>query len=218
MSTKVSKSGDLRLKNQIALLKLPSAKRKRLLARVGRKVRVKSRKRLREQKDLNGRPWEKRSGKSKRKMLRGMSKRIAVYSSPEKVDITFSNALTGKIAKAHQEGIDEVMTSAKMRRLKGQPDYDAPATRKQAKSLRDAGYKIRKKKGKGWKKPSLKHITETMTIGQAGLVLRVLRDEASKKSWTIPLPKRSFLGASERDVTELVDEILEDILKPVKRA
>ncbi len=218
MSTKVSKSGDLRLKNQIALMKLPAAKRKRLLARVGRKVRVKSRKRLREQNDLDGKAFEKRSGKSKRKMFRGMSKRIAVYSSPEKVDVTFTNAATGRIAKAHQDGIDEVMTSAKIQRLKGQPDYNAPATRKQAKSLREAGYKIRKKKGKGWKQPSLKHITETMTIGQAGLVLRVLRDEASKKSWTIPTPKRSFLGASERDVGELVDEVLEDILNPVKRA
>jgi len=212
MSVKVDISGHLGVKKTLQLLQQTPAKRKRILGQVGRKVRVASRQRLRQQRDINGRPWAPRKSQSKRKMLRGLSKRMAVYSDPKKVDITFDNGVVGKIARAQQEGIATGMTAQKMQRIHGEPDYGAPATRSQAKALRAEGYKIRRANGKGWKNATLKWITENLTIGQAGIILRLMRDKASTSSWVIPLPARSFLGASEKDVNAMVDTIFENTL------
>lgn len=223
MIVRVDVAGQLEAKQRLALIGLPAAKRKRVLSLVGRKVRVSSRKRIRDQRDIQGRSWAPRkntgehgsAGKRKRskKMLRGLSRLMITRPSAEKVDITFASPVVGKIAKAHQEGISEIMTAEKMRRLHGQPDYTANATRKQAKGLREEGFKIRRENGKGWKKPSLKWITENLSLGQAGAILRSMRDKKSKSSWEIPLSDRSFLGASDSEIKSLVNEIFDQTIR-----
>lgn len=217
MSVKIDISGHIGIKATLQLLQLPAAKRKRILAQVGRKVRVASRKRLRTQRDINGRSWAERKSKSKRKMLRGMSKRMAVYSSVNKVDITFDNALVGRVAREHQEGINQAMSAGKMQRIHGTPDYSAAATRNQAKALRTAGYKIKRAGGKGYKRPTLKWVVENLTQGKAGLILKKLSGTTSKKNWVIPLPARPFLGASKKDIDTMVETIFKNTVKQ-KRA
>lgn len=222
MTLTASVSGSFTLRQQMQLLKLPAARRKRMLGQIGRKVRVYSRKRLRGQRGLDGQPWEKRKEqkhkKNNQKMFRKFSKGLAVYSSADKVDITFSNYVTGLIAKKHHEGIDELMPAARAEKQKGVPDYDAPATRRQAKRLREAGYRVRRAKGKGWKVPSIKHIVETMTLGQAGMVLRMMRGADSKASWVIPTEKRDFLGATQKEIDYLAQHYFDETINSMKRA
>jgi len=219
MSVRFVAGGQFTVMQQMKLLKMPAMRRKRLLAQVGRRVRSLSRKRIRAQKGLDGKAWEPRKNKQvKRKMLKELGKKIAVFSTPRKVDITFASPSTGKIARQHQEGIEEVMTAAKVMAQNGSTDEDEPATRAQARALRDAGYKIRRKNGKGWKLTSLKHVVQNMTMKQAGLVLRILRDEDSVKRWVVPTPIRSFLGATQKDVNEFTQIIFDQTLQQIKRA
>jgi len=63
------------------------------------------------------------------------------------------------------------------------------------------------------KRPSQKWIMENLKIGQAGLLLRVLRDKAEKQSWLITLPKRQVLGASNEDISDMVQTIKNFISK-----
>jgi phage virion morphogenesis protein len=212
MSVKIDITGHLEVKKQLQLLQLPAAKRRRLLGQVGRKVRTYSRRRLREQRDLNGQPWQARK-KGKRKMLRGLSKKMRSKATPEKAAIDFKDPITAGIAYKHQHGVTEHWNAQKAEKVYGQPDYDAPATRAQTKALRKEGYKIRRANGRGWKQPSLKWVTENLSVGQAGIILRSMRDAKAKQSWEIPLSERSFLGVTQKEVEELATTIIDQTLE-----
>ena len=210
---RIDVSGQLNTTQRLALLKMTKAKRKKLLKQTGKKVRSNARKRLREQKGLDGKKWEKRKSPSRKKMLRGLSKRLVVKSNPNHAVVTFDHVKTGGIAKAHQDGHDETFTKSKAkRRDRDLSYYDDPATKKQARALKEAGFKIRRKNGKGWKKATMKWITDNMTIGHAGLVLKTLRNEESKDSWVISLPARSFLGATESEIKEMSQTIFDQTI------
>ena len=82
------------------------------------------------------------------------------------------------------------------------PQADKPALPRQAKRLRALGYKTRK--GKRWVKPSSKQIMETMSMAQAGLLIRKLKDTPSKRTWTIDIPGRVFLGVSNDEFNQII--------------
>ncbi len=203
----VDVASGLNASQRLQLIAMPPAKRRRVLANIGRKVRVASRKRLRTQRDIQGKKWQGRQSGKSRKMLRGISKRMVVLSNSSQTDVTFKHTKTGRIAYAQQYGIAQEMTAAQAAKQYGTPDYKAPASASQAKALRNAGYKIRRKRGKGWKSPTLKWITQNISNGQAGFILRLLRDETPKKSWTINLPARSFLGATQNDINAMAQTL-----------
>lgn len=205
--------GQLSVKRKLQLLQLPPAKRKRVMGQIIRKVRVASRGRLRGQKDLNGAPWEPRKSGKKQKMLRKFSRNLVTNYSAKQATVKFNNGVMGRIARQQQDGIDEVMTAEKMRRIHGQPDYSDPATTSQAKALKAEGYKARKKSGKGYRNISIREIKETLTLGQAGIILRLMRDTELKKSWVIPLPSRSFLGATENEINSMVNTVFDQTIR-----
>lgn len=204
--------GQLSAKRRLQLLALPPAKRKRISGQFARKVRVNTRRRLKQQKSLNGQPWKKRKGKSRKKMLRGLSKKLVARGDSKGATVTFNRHQIGQVARAHQEGHTETMTARKMEKIHGQPDYEAPATRAQAKALKAEGFKQRKKSGKGYKNATIKDITQTMTIGQAGIVLRLMRDKDAASSWQIPLPARSFLGATEKEISDMANTVFDQTI------
>ncbi len=222
MSTQVV--GLLPFKRQMELLAMPKATRRRLLYRVAKKVIRDSKKRVRLQRDLKGRPYEARAKKRKggRKMLARMAKQLKVINnnSVEAV-VGFSSPVLGKIASKQQHGATELMSADKLAKRYGDADRKAPATRKQAVALREAGFEIKKAKGKGKKKPTLKWITENMKAGQAGAALRYLRLHAGdtiSKSWTTVLPARSFLGATPKEVVQYIDLIFKQIKQELNYA
>ncbi|MEH6649978.1 MAG: phage virion morphogenesis protein [Motiliproteus sp.] len=217
MSLTVSVSGDLALRDQLKLLRLPPAKRKRYHRLLGKEVAKLSRRRVKAQQNIDGTPWKQRK-KGRKKMLAKITrpKHLKVYAGSESVKVTWSNRLMGQIARQQQEGIGETMTAKRAARVKGKPDYQSDATASQAKALVKAGFKIYAGKYKSGAKGgqsktrrvSQRWIRENMTLGQAGLVLRLLRDEPSKQSWDIPLPPRSFLGLSAAERGSVGQELL----------
>ncbi len=186
-------------------------KRKYLLAKVGRRILKNSRQRTRSQTDLEGRSFVPHAAGRKRKMLTRLSR--AKNMNIVRVDensmvVGFRNPVHERIAAKQQLGFSERMTAAKM--SSRQSNAHANATRRQAKALRDEGYKIKRSNGNGYRTPSLKWITENMNQGRAGIILRALRG-GSKREWETELPARSFLGINEQDNTELNTLIMHEL-------
>ena len=198
---------------QLNLLTLDPMKRRRILRGAGRAVRRNSKKRIRDQKDLQGKTWRGRSNGRKAKMLRKLGKNLQVHTNPNKAQVTFGNKRVGQIARAHQDGISQEMTAKEAAQKYGTPSDNQKATREQAKSLRKEGYKIRRNKGKGWKNPSLKWIQQHLTFSQAGLILRLMRDETNKRKWIIALPQRSFLGQNVSEYKQLKNYMLDEAIR-----
>lgn len=214
---RVSVSDTLPLRRQIEVLQMSPRERRRRLYRMAQQVRRFSRKRAQQQRDVNGTPWQGRKDGKRRKMMRGLAKTMTASSTDRHGTVTWRSAITGRIAYAHAHGIPEKMTASRMQRVYGTPDYEAPATRGQARALREAGFQIRRASGKGWKKPTLRWVTENMKQGQAGLVLTELNHQEHKKSWDIPLPERSFLGATEAEAAELIDGFFKQTQRQLRR-
>ncbi|MEY8240004.1 MAG: hypothetical protein RPT25_06640 [Cycloclasticus sp.] len=193
------------------LYQLRAGQRSRLNKKLGRLVIRQSKKRIRNQKDLRGGSLAKRA-KGSKKVLKGMGKGLTVFAGPNKATVTYANGLTGSIAFQHHHGIPELWTAAKAKRLYGQPDYDKPATREQARSLKAVGFKIRAKKGRT-KSPSQKWIIDNLTIGQAGALIRKLGNTPSKQTWFVPVQKRQVLGADRQDIELMAHLIIEAVNK-----
>lgn len=192
------------------LYQLTATEKKRLNRSLGRIAVKGTGKRIQTQTDVRGGKLAKRKTGNK-KMLKGLKKGLVVYAKEGRATVTWKNNLMGSIAYKHHHGLAEKWTAAKMKRLFGEPDYSEPATREQARSLLAAGFKA-KIDGRT-KRPSQKWIMENLKIGQAGLLLRVLRDKAEKQSWLITLPKRQVLGASNEDISDMVQTIKNFISK-----
>lgn len=199
----------------IAVMQLPATARKRLFRSAGRRYLKSSRDNLRQQKNIDGTPFEKRKyGKSK--LLKNMGKSLKFFPSSHAVTLTWPNKTVAKLGYRHQFGIDEVMTASRMVKIHGQPDYQAPATKKQAKALIEAGFTIagnKTKKGKARrKKPSQRWILQNMSLGQAGLIIRILRRTTNPpQRWKIPVPARPFLGVTAEAAAQVItNELLND--------
>lgn len=206
-------TGTNHLKQQLDVLNLKGKKRFWIHRALGRKIRTYSRQRIRQQTDLQGQRYEQRVSGKRKKMETGLGKKMQVYAGANNARVTWRNHRTAKIAYAQQRGIDEKFTAEKAAKINGKPDYNAPATRKQAKALRTEGYTVSRGKGKKRKIPSIKWMTENLKNGQAGLVLSLMRNQAAKKRWTVQLPARSFLGVDAKQERELLSMAAEQILK-----
>ncbi|GAK14843.1 hypothetical protein JCM19053_4714 [Vibrio sp. JCM 19053] len=125
------------------------------------------------------------------------------------LDLTWSNKLTAKIAARHHLGQKQKMTKRQMQKRWGKPDYSAPCTKGQARKLRELGYTVPRKSGKGRKKPSLRELMATITHGQAGQLIRELSNQPNITSWDIPLAERQILGSKEREVNRQLIKIFE---------
>ncbi|MCO1336391.1 hypothetical protein MO867_18825 [Microbulbifer sp. OS29] len=171
-------------------------------------MRAYSRKRLREQRGLDGKSWKKRKN-GKKKMLRGLSKKMRARSVGLSGEVFFANGKTAEIAYQHQHGMPEEWTGKKAEKVYGKPDYKDPATRYQARALKKEGYKVRLPNGRK-KKPTMRWIMENLSLGQAGLILRILRDDPGESRWVIELPDRSFLGTTRQEIDKLASMIFDE--------
>lgn len=211
--------GALSVDAQLALLDLPPQLRRRLLNNVTKRVRSMSRKRVREQQNLDGSSFEARKGsaKGKKKMEAGLAKLLQVTRvSADEAELGWKNALTRWVASQQHNGVSERRTAAQMRRWNKVPPGIA-CTEKQAKRLRRLGFRTRQKGKKTPTRPSVAWIQEHVNYAKAGLLIRILSDERTEssgaQSWDITLPKRQFLGVSNGNETnDLVNQVLQQIL------
>lgn len=187
-----------------------------VLRRIGRAVIKQAKKNARQQRDIHGQPFtpRKKKRKGRRRLLPNLAKRLRGKNDASHVEIGFNNRLTGEIAHKQQYGSPaEIWTGARIRRSRGTfKNYDKPPSPRQARALIRAGYKVKKKRGKGWKKPTTKWVVDHMTQGQCGLILRQLLNKQTKASWEINNEPRPFLGLtpeqSEHIITHEVLRIL----------
>ncbi|MBB1333869.1 MULTISPECIES: hypothetical protein [unclassified Pseudoalteromonas] len=204
----------LSIKQQLQLASLPAKKRTKVLKQLGRYERTLARDRIKSQTTVQGRKFASREDGSSKKMLAKLGKTLEPYvKASNRLELKHKNKLTGRIAARHQEGIAEKMTANRMARIHGKPDYDAPATKGQAKALIAEGVKVPKKKGKGFRKPLIKEVQETFTQGRAGAVLSQLRNKTKRNSWQIPVKARPFLGDSSANVQAQLATILNQLNK-----
>lgn len=211
--------GYLGVREQMALLSLPPQLRRRLLNNVSKRLRTMGRKRIRDQQNLDGSPFEARKddGKGKKKMEAGLGKLLQVTAlTPDSATLGWRNGLTSWVAAQQHNGTSERRTAAQMRRWNRVPEGLA-ATDKQAKRLRRLGFKVRQAGKKSLTRPSVAWIQEHVNYAKAGLLIRILSDEKAEgtgaQSWEITLPKRQFLGVStDRDTSLLVNQVLQQIL------
>ena len=204
---------------QLALLELSPQLRRRLLNNVTKRVRSMSRKRVRTQQNLDGTPFAERKGsaKGKKKMEAGLAKLLQVTRvSPDEAELGWKNALTRWVAAQQHNGATERRTAAQMRRWNRVPPGVA-CTDKQAKRLRQLGFRVRVKGKKNLTKPSVAWIQEHVNYAKAGLLIRILNDERTEttgaQSWDITLPKRQFLGVGiGQETSQLVNQVFQQIL------
>lgn len=197
---------------QLQLLALPAAKRRRLLNNASKRLRTRNSRRVGDQHNLDGTAFEKRKTSGKRKMLRGLSKRLQVTQlTADAAVLGWRQRRNTRIAGEHQAGLSTTMTAARMRSQGHTPDYAGSATRRQARALLKAGYQIRQ--GKRWKRPTLSWIVQNLKTGQAGLILAVLEEQTKKQSWKIDLPARDALGADPGDIRAIVSTVLQQTLQ-----
>ena len=204
---------------QLALLKLSPQMRRRLLNNVTKRVRSMSRKRVRTQQNLDGTPFAERKGsaKGKKKMEAGLAKQLQVTRvSPDEAELGWKNALTRWVAAQQHNGVTERRTAAQMRRWNRVPPGVA-CTDKQAKRLRQLGFRVRVPGKKSLSKPSVAWIQEHVNYAKAGLLIRILNDEKTEtsgaQSWDITLPKRQFLGVGiGQETSQLVNQVFQQIL------
>ena len=200
----------LNLQEKLAMLALPPRKRIWILKTLGRWEKANTRKRIQQQKDVRGQALAPKKGNKRGKVMRRMAKGLTPYvRNANMLDLTWHNKLTARIAARHHLGQKQKMTKRQMQKRWGTPDYSAPCSKGQARKLRELGYTVARKSGKGRKKPSLKLLMATVSHGQAGQIIRELSNQPSVTAWDIPLVERQILGSKEREVTRQLIKIFE---------
>lgn len=206
----VNKRDVLNMQEKLAVLALPPKKRIWILKTLGRWEKANTRKRIQQQKDIRGQALAPKKGKKRGKVMRRMAKGLTPYvRNANMLDLTWNNKLTAKIAARHHTGQKQKMTKRQMQKRWRTPNYSASCSKGQARKLRELGYTVARKSGKGRKKPSLRLLMETVTHGQAGQIIRELSNQPNVSAWDIPLAERQILGSKESEVTRQLIQIIE---------
>ena len=206
------------LQNALASLDLPPRKRQRLLWRLAKYGLIAAAKRnVRNQQSPDGNAWAGRKTKRRGKMLRNLPKLLHVREMPE-IDAVrvylqgggYRNGASpvpaGVVGYSQQYGMS-VRVNRSGQRSRAEPGKKA--TIAQAKKLRALGYAV--KRGKRWKKPTYRQITDTLTYAQAGVIIRKMSGRAVKTSWVINVPARAFLGMNDDEFNKALARQLQAI-------
>ena len=191
---------------RVKQLYITNPKELRALQKTGRYVMSASRRRVREQRDLEGRPFAPRKRSTKRRMIRKITKHLRVSISPGTVTIYVGTGLVGTIARQLQEGSHRTMTAKQGADLvadqRGSKKDGPKASRRQARSLQ-----------RWFRKTPQAKLMEWFTAKQAGFLIRKLEGAPAKTSWQITIPARAFLGVSNADRAKLGEIILAELRK-----
>lgn len=99
---------------QLQLLALPAAKRRRLLNNASKRLRTRNTRRISAQRNLDGSPFAPRKQKSRRKMLRRLSTRLQVTRlSPDAATLGWRQRRNERIAREHQLGLPTTVTTTR---------------------------------------------------------------------------------------------------------
>ena len=221
-SVAVEPAGARLLDRQFSALQSNVKAYQKLARRLGGFVQRDAKANIRAQRTVAGSPFAPRqTGKSRKPMLRGLGQRIAVISMAGKgggVAVTWRNGFEAHIGFRQQFGKGDTWTAQKARSVYGTPDYDAQCTERQARALLREGFKL-PRKGKPPKRVTSKELQKMFTLGQAGLILRMMRTGKArgKQSWDDKGPARDFLGVTPERAEELTAKMAGSIIQATKQ-
>lgn len=197
--------------------------RRKVLHKTAKAVISNSRAHTLAQADLEGKDYPPHARRRRRKMLVRLARRLKIIQETEEMAvISFPSPVEREIGGKQQYGYKEVVhksefIAAQNKQGKKTPlNKDDPATRRQAKALIDAGYKVKPAGKRVWRRPTIKWIVQNLTVGRAGLILRLLR--GSKEFWTTVIPPRSFLGATDAERAAMLKTALDTALLELNNA
>ncbi|MGF1719463.1 phage virion morphogenesis protein [Vibrio kyushuensis] len=198
----------LRSKEQIDLLMLDKKTRFRLLKKLGAAISKQTKKNIRAQKNPDGTAWKKRK-KGRKKILLGFTRKVKHFQRNSNRDLFVGwPSERGIVAAQHHRGIAEKSGLSKRKRQAKrdkEPSKDDKATRDQAKQLRDLGFRLepegRQKRGR---KPTLKWVTEHMTLGEAAKRIQALENKSPARDWQVGRPERQLIGISPKRVAMMI--------------
>lgn len=229
------KSGEIeRIKNTLKYLNLTPKLRKDVLQRVLWRMKDNAKQAVSQQRTPDGKPWAPRKrklqgGVRQNKLLKLRAKRLnsKVEQQAKIGRLHYSESKDGEIGAIHQYGLP-VSTAptekdkAILEKLKAQ--NHEPATPKQARRLKELGYQVsngKTKHGKRkFKKVRMKTIKETMSRGQAGLIIRLMEKKQGKQKpqkAMYEMPARPFLDENEQRNAEIITKQLLKVFEEAKK-
>lgn len=185
-----------------------------------REVAKLTRQHVKEQRGLDGKPWEKKKRAPNKQVLKKIAqqKRLRVQSSPEEGVLSYKSPRDGVKARIHQEGLSEVFTLKKQQAAAEKSATGkrllAEATPSQLRTLKELGANVSR----------LQQQKGGLPQSRAGLIIRDMRGGrmrrsiarlAARSSWIIDYPARSFMGLREDEYNEVGSRIFKRILEDV---
>ncbi|RRN04765.1 phage virion morphogenesis protein [Bibersteinia trehalosi] len=201
--------------------------------------------------DITG--LSKRDAKKQTKMLKNRARYLVTQDIGINVaKMCYRIQRTGEISSIHQLGLVDTLPQANNEKQSGveRKSLNSPATERQARRLNQLGYNVADKpnrqakktrskselkiiqekwkqriqSGKNRHKVSDKEIMQTLTIGQAGVLIRLLDPNYDAKTYRErfkarngkPLPKRTFLDTDEKRNAERMTKAIERLHKEKK--
>lgn len=194
--------------------------RQQLARKLGGYVRTVARRNVRRQRTVSGEAFAPRKRqRDQRRMLQGLAQSLTVISRASEggVVVSWRNPLEAHIAARHQFGIGERWTPRRAAAAYGIPDYKAPCTRRQARALIAAGFRLPVPGPRGvraFKRVSVQWLEAHFSLGHAGLVLRIMRTgrHQGRQTWRDTVPVRDFLGITSADADKMCVRIINTVL------
>jgi len=185
---------------------VPENKMKWIHGDLGRKLLSLERTRIKDQQNLDGSKYDPRADGGKKKMLSkalkgGSDKRFNMLTTAKSVLIIIKD----KILVKHHYGLEETVNASDL------PDNKTsrkqPATRQQAKRLKELGFK-----------GSQKYLMSRFNQGTAGSIIRREEEKrgiSRKHQWIVKTPDRSILGIAKSYPPILINLAKQRILKHI---
>lgn len=214
-------SGSARLDAQLRALARNTKEHQKHARRLAGYVRTQARRNIRRQETVEGGPFAPRKKRREaRAMLTGLARAMAIISAAGEgggYAVTWNNRLTGHIAYRHQHGVGEDWSPARAANVYGSPNYAGPCTRRQAQALIREGYRLMvpaKGGGRRPKRVTVLWLQKHFSLGQAGLVLRLMRtgDPKGAQSWRDTVPDRTFLGVTSAEAEKMCAQLAKTVL------
>lgn len=215
-----------RFHNTMKYLRLSPQERNKTMQKILWRMKDNAKKNVTHQRTPDGTPWKprlrKRKGVTANKMLKQRGKQInsKLERQGEQGRLHYADNEWAKISAVHQYGLrvdveENKQDNARLKKLLEQNDQ--PATPKQAKRLKELGYKVssgkRNKTGKlKYKKTSGKNIRQTLSRGRAGLLIRILEEKQGinirRNLSSYKMTARPFLDENTQRNAEIITDEL----------
>ena len=222
-----------KLKHTLLYLRLTPKMRNQVMQKVLWRLKKNAEKNVTHQQSPEGKAWAPRKkklkgGVRKNKLLKESAANLnsKLEQQGERGKLFYKNSHWAKVRAIHQYGLEVPVKQTEkdkkaLEKLLAQNNQ--PATPQQARRLRELGYQVRNGKTKTgkqkYKKVRLKSIRQTMSRGQAGLIIRMMEKQKGinirRGLASYKMAKREFL---DENLKRNADIITEELLKGFEKA